>query len=182
MFGCYYEDLKEYPLFNSPYKIQMKGFIDLNRNDFIFILYSHGQLHALKPDERNEKLMIYSGREEVETLINLNPFLTCYRYEAEMLINHDTELFTSNLFIVEKIGNEPFDELFFTADSTMEFMVMNEQTTNKDKFIDEILSLEPRKENTIDELIISASKIKETKEEIEKNLKKIKGIIDKDYR
>lgn len=182
MFAYYYDDLKEASLFNSPYKIHMKGFIDLSRNDFIYILYSHGQLFAIKPDDKFGKLTVYTGRKEVEELIEEKPFLTCYDFEGEVIIDHNSETFNSNLFKIEKVGNPPFEDDFFIASSQMEIMVMNEVTTNTNKFIDKILSLEPKKESSIDELIMSVSKIKKTKIEIDKNLKEINEIIDKDYR
>lgn len=171
MKNCYYEKLHEFSLFDTPYKIHMKGFINLNGNDFLYLLYTHGNVYGLFPEPYVERLMIFEN-EEIEQLINKSKLLNCYKYEKELIIKKDSKIFDSNLFKLEDVGNPPFEETFFVPIYEMEYMVVNKLEDNKENFLKEIYSLMPNK--SLDEIIKSKKPTNGKKE--------IKETIDKDYR
>lgn len=169
MFGCYYEDMSNLPLFNTPYKIYMKGILQTKENDYIYLLYTHGKIFGLFSDSNIDKVKIYNNN-ELNLILENNYIRNCFKYEEELIIDKDTELFTSNLFWIEEVGNSPFCMRFFVVNNDIEMMVALNKTVEK-SFLDQFFQKE-----SLDSIIENA---KDINRNIIKSKKTSKNIDDK---
>lgn len=118
---CNFEDIKNLDLFNSNYKVKIKGTISLRKFDHLYVLESHGELYFLRPNNQKEELMIYKNLTEEELNSLKKEASICHKYEQEIIIDKSQKLFTTNVFSI--IPNE---NALFVGDSETLFAPCNE--------------------------------------------------------
>lgn len=155
MIAYCYEDLKEMPLFNNSYKVHIKGVIEINRNEYMYMMYTHGKIYGFLPDYNVEKLNVFN-QDEIKKLIDDKKIRSYYKYEKELIINKDAETFTSNIFSIEESGMYPFIDQIFVVNDEIEKMVIKGIQSDRNEFFKKYFNISISQ--TLDDIINDSTK------------------------
>lgn len=170
------DKLKELEIFNTPYKIKLKGIVKSQGSIDSFILETHGKIYALTPSLDkfifNEELDKAADFEE-----EFPEAILFFKYNKELIVE-DSEKFKSNIFSIKTIERTFYDrrtcsvkkvlskELLLNNDIQKE-LDDNRHLYGVDRFTF-IRDLYGIKNETLDDIIETKKVLTEMMEEMEK--------------
>lgn len=112
-----FDKLKDWEVFNTPYKIKFKGIIKtIGAINNTFLIESHGTLYGIEINIQDSMALIYDEIKRPQDLdFLLDTAIVCYKYEKELNIDKKAKDFKSNIFSLQEKTFTTYDRRTCTA-------------------------------------------------------------------
>lgn len=180
-----YDELINLEIFNTPYKIKVKGFIETTYQGVdIYILETHGKVYALEMNDNHNDFILHDDLETAEDLkLILKIGNNCYKLDELLTINQNElpwySVFDSNVFSIENVSEKKFDILkgewvnITTTKAILQDEIkekIKEKPVSKQELTKHVFGIEPSIQPlTLEDLIEHTKKKVSTSEESEDN-------------
>lgn len=109
-----YIDLKNLEIFNTPYKMKLKGYLETRYQGVnIYFIETHGKLYALEFNDNHEDFILHDDLQCPDDLDYILKIASKGFYaDIPFIIDNDPFLldtFTSNIFRIEKVEVKKYD-------------------------------------------------------------------------
>lgn len=128
-----YVDLKNIEIFNTPYRIKLKGYLETQYQGVtVYILETHGKMYALELNDNHENFILHDDLESPDDLDYILKIASRNFYaDIPFVIDNDPFLldtFTSNVFRIEKVEMTKYDRMLTPMVTLKDSAIMRDET------------------------------------------------------